>query len=94
MANIKVIWDGGKQSKELGVGDKTSPKDFPNDAIQEIHVPFGMSVGAFKDGKFSGEQRLLRGDNLAGVSVYKLKDLQFDKVISNMRISSLTKGIL
>ena len=82
MANIKVIWDGGKQSKELGVGDKTAPKDFPNDVIEEIHVPFGMSVGVFKDMKLSGEPRLLRGDNPAGVSVYKLSDLQLANAIS------------
>lgn len=90
-AKVKVTWDNGQQSKEFELGDYTAENgDFPNDVIEEIHVPFGVTVLAFEDYSFEGDTQPMVGSDPTGLSVFSMKERGLDGKVSGLRI---TKGL-
>jgi len=102
MSKVKIVWDNGRHSKELGPGDYKASQgnhhgDFPNDVIEEIHVPFGMMVGASVHFTYDekGKVTMFNGENLSGDTIYKLKNYKgLYREISALRVSSFSEGIL
>ena len=46
----------------LPTGDRTAGKDFPDDKIQWLYIPFGMTVEVFKDADFQGGSLIFSGN--------------------------------
>jgi len=91
MDKVKVVWEGGH--KEFGDGEYSAQNnDFPNDAITEIHVPFGWFVGASKDYSHGGKKIGMEGTNIGGVTVHKASNHGLANAISCLVITSPSLG--
>ena len=85
--SVTIKWNGGK--KKLGSGEYTAENgDFPNDAIEEIHVPFGESCLVYKDYGFSQGEAVLQGGDIGQDSIFRMSEIGLEKDVSSIRVAA------
>ena len=92
---IEVAWDvtygKGKDEKypmfyRVPIGDREFGTDFPNDRIQTLRIPFGLTVEVFADGSFKGGSLIFSGNTENGVETVKLWEFDYGKRVSSMKV--------
>ena len=80
--------------KENYNGKHTFHDSFPNDALEQVEIPFGVSAALYKDDAFGGDAVVLQGENPAGNSVYNLSDYKLNKLVSCIEVMDMMQGAL
>ena len=83
---------GGKEGRypmhySVPVGDRVAGTDFPNDVIQWLMIPYGVTVEVFDD-KFSGRRLIFSGNIPGEKERVNMWDFNFSWKISSMKIRS------
>ena len=73
---------------KLPIGQRKMGDDFPNDVIDRIKIPFGVTVEAFDDGNFKGGSLFFSGTDPDGYTLIYLKDRDYQNKVSSMIITS------
>ena len=73
---------------KLPIGQRKHGDDFPNDVIDRIKIPFGVTVEAFDDGNFKGGSLFFSGTDPDGYTLIYLKDRDYQNKVSSMIITS------
>ena len=74
---------------KLPAGDHNHEKEFPNNAIDYVSLPFGVVVELFKGDNFKGETVVLTGTDSEKNTRYELKEIGFHDQVSSIRVSSV-----
>ena len=90
----RVKWKSGRRSGHfpmqlrIPIGDRRMGDDFPNDEIEWIEIPFGLSVELYNNDRWMGGN-LFFGGNKEGETVrIDLKDYGYSDRVSSMRVKA------
>ena len=86
---------GGKEGRypmayAIPIGDRTFGEDFPNDKIQWLDIPFGVTVEVFDQGDFKGGSLIFSGNKVGEKERVNLWDYGYSWKTSSMRIRADT----
>ena len=87
-----VSYDKNDQSKKypmyysIPVGDRKCKEDFPNDKIQWLCIPFGMTVEVFDEADFQGGSLIFSGNTQGEKERVNLWDYNYSWKTSSMKI--------
>ena len=70
----------------LPIGDRRYGEDFPNDKIEWLLIPFGVTVEVFEDGGYKGGSLIFSGNTQDGMERINLKDYGYTKKVSSIKI--------
>ena len=75
----KKIW-------KIPIGDRNFPNDFPNDIIDWVEIPFGLTAELFKDGDFSGGSLIFSGNTKGKMEIINLIDYNYKDNVSSIKV--------
>ena len=73
----------------IPTGDRKHSEDFPNDKIQWVYIPFGMTVEVFDDANFQGGSLIFSGNTQGEKERVNLWDYEFKAGRASWRTSSM-----
>ena len=73
---------------KIPVGQRKHGDDFPNDVLDIIKIPFGVTVEVFDDENFKGGSLFFSGTDPDGYTLVKLEDRNYNDKVSSMIITS------
>lgn len=76
-----------KQVVKIPVGDRKAFEDFPNDVIDHLEIPFGMTVEVFADG-FDKGSLIFSGNHEGDLTHIDLSEFDYNDKISNMKVTA------
>lgn len=88
---VKIGWtskDGNRYPVwyALPIGDWRFGRDFPNDRIEWIEIPFGVTVEVFEDGNTDGGSLIFSGNDEGKTTKIDLKDFGYSRKASFVQV--------
>ena len=73
----------------IPIGDRKAGEDFPNDRIQWLFIPFGVTVEVFDDANFQGGSLIFSGNTEGKKERVNLWDYHFKSGVASWKTSSM-----
>ena len=73
---------------KIPIGQRKKGVDFPNDVIDQLKIPFGVTAEVYDKENFQGGSLIFSGNDPNGMQSIKMQDYNYHDKISSMIISS------